>query len=179
MKKPLILGLFIGYFSIFGHAQTYDVCVYGGTSAGVMAAYTAKMAGKKVILIEPSKHLGGLSSGGLGQTDIGNKYAITGISRDFYRRIGQHYGKFEQWTFEPHVAENLFKTYIKRAKVEVWYNYELIDVQKTNGAIAKIKLQRNAQPSGSREVVAKMFVDCTYEGDLMAKAGVAYTVGRE
>ncbi|TAH05869.1 MAG: FAD-dependent oxidoreductase, partial [Runella slithyformis] len=179
MKKPLILGLFIGYFSIFGHAQTYDVCVYGGTSAGVMAAYTAKMAGKKVILIEPSKHLGGLSSGGLGQTDIGNKYAITGISRDFYRRIGQHYGKFEQWTFEPHVAENLFKTYIKRAKVEVWYNYELIDVQKINGAIAKIKLQRNAQPSGSREVMAKMFIDCTYEGDLMAKAGVAYTVGRE
>src|SRR5215510_11763438 len=84
----------------------YDICVYGGTSAGVIAAYTAAKQNKKVILIEPGKHLGGLSSGGLGYTDIGNKYAITGLARGFYRRIGKHYGKFEQWIFEPHVAEN-------------------------------------------------------------------------
>src|SRR5687768_285258 len=86
-----------------------DICVYGGTSAGVMAAYTAKRMGKTVLLIEPGKHLGGLSSGGLGYTDIGNKFAISGLALDFYRRIGQHYGKFEQWIFEPRVAENLFK----------------------------------------------------------------------
>ena len=68
--------------------------------------------GKSVLLIEPGKHLGGLSSGGLGYTDIGNKYAITGLARDFYRRIGKHYGKFEQWIFEPHVAEKIFNEYI-------------------------------------------------------------------
>ena len=72
-----------------------DVCVYGGTSAGVMAAYTARKLGKKAILIEPGNRLGGMSAGGLGYTDIGNKYAITGLARDFYRRLGSHYGKFE------------------------------------------------------------------------------------
>src|SRR5215216_976509 len=77
--------------------QEVDVCVYGGTSAGVISAYTAKMYGKRVILIEPGKHLGGLTSGGLGYTDIGNKYAITGLARNFYRRMVTYYGKFETW----------------------------------------------------------------------------------
>ena len=179
MKKHYFLTVFLCFVYLFGRSQTYDVCVYGGTSAGVIAAYTAKMAGKTVILIEPSQHLGGLSAGGLGQTDIGNKYAITGISRDFYRRIGQHYGKFEQWTFEPHVAENLFKQYVKRAGFLVVYNYELAEVQKQNGVIQKIKIKKATAPVATKEILAKMFIDCTYEGDLMAKAGVSYTVGRE
>jgi len=179
MKKHYFFTVFLCFVSFFVGAQTYDVCVYGGTSAGVIAAYTAKMAGKTVLLIEPRQHLGGLSAGGLGQTDIGNKYAITGISRDFYRRIGQHYGKFEQWTFEPHVAENLFKQYVKRAGFAVWYNYELAEVQKKNGVIQKIKIKKATAPLAVKEVSAKMFIDCTYEGDLMAKAGVSYTVGRE
>src|SRR5688572_11275904 len=68
-----------------------DICVYGGSSAGVMAAYTAKKMGKTVLLIEPGKHLGGLTSGGLGFTDIGNKFAISGLALDYYRRIGKHY----------------------------------------------------------------------------------------
>src|ERR1700746_1688826 len=97
----------------------FDVCVYGGTSAGVIAAYSAAKMGKKVVLVEPGKHLGGLSSGGLGYTDIGNKYAITGLALDFYRRMGKHYGKFEQWIFEPHVAEQIFDDYIKRSNVKV------------------------------------------------------------
>ncbi|WP_375583304.1 FAD-dependent oxidoreductase [Cyclobacterium xiamenense] len=74
--------------------ETYDVVVYGATSSGVIAAYTAKTMGKSVLLVEPSHHLGGLTTGGLGYTDIGNKYAVTGLSRDFYRRLGDHYGKF-------------------------------------------------------------------------------------
>jgi hypothetical protein len=69
--------------------------------------------GKKVILIEPGKHLGGMTSGGLGYTDIGNKYVVTGLARDFYRRIGEHYQKFEQWIFEPKVAEGIFNDYVK------------------------------------------------------------------
>jgi NADPH-dependent 2,4-dienoyl-CoA reductase/sulfur reductase-like enzyme len=87
-KRFLLLLASVSLFPNLIRAQTYDICVYGGTSAGVIAAYTAAKAGKTVILIEPGKHLGGLSSGGLGQTDIGNKYAITGIARDFYRQIG-------------------------------------------------------------------------------------------
>jgi len=150
-----------------------DVCIYGGTSAGVIAAYTAKQTGKTVLLVEPGRHLGGMSSGGLGYTDIGNKYAITGLARDFYRRIGRHYGKFEQWTFEPKVAEATFRDYIKRADVPVWYEQRLKSVKKEGNVIRSITLENN------RTVQAKMFIDCTYEGDLMAKAGVSYTVGRE
>src|SRR5690349_13945876 len=120
------------FIAIQSNAQ-YDVCVYGGTSAGVIAAYTATKQNKKVILIEPGKRLGGLTSGGLGYTDIGNKYAITGISRDFYRRVGKHYGKFETWIFEPHVAEQIFKDYIKEANVPVLYQYRIINASKQNG----------------------------------------------
>lgn len=154
-----------------------DVCVYGGSSAGVIAAYTAKMQGKKVILVEPGKHLGGLSSGGLGYTDIGNKYAVRGLGLDFYRRIGQHYGKLETWIFEPHVAEDVFKDYIKRAKVDVRFSHRLTSVQKADGAIRSIVV--TGADGVTHTITAKMFIDCTYEGDLMAKAGVPYAVGRE
>jgi NADPH-dependent 2,4-dienoyl-CoA reductase/sulfur reductase-like enzyme len=68
--------------------MSYDVCVYGGTAAGVMAAYTAKRLGKSVLLVEPGRRIGGLATGGLGYTDIGNKYAISGLALDLYRRIG-------------------------------------------------------------------------------------------
>ncbi|MDR6782598.1 FAD-dependent oxidoreductase [Pedobacter africanus] len=157
----------------------YDICVYGGTSSGVIAAYTAAKLGKSVLLIEPGKNLGGMSSGGLGLTDIGNKYAISGLALDFYRRIGLHYGKFEQWIFEPHVAENLFLDYIKRAKVEVLYENRLTGLTKNGKLITEITLEntRNARPG--KRIRAKMFIDCSYEGDLMAKAGVSYVVGRE
>lgn len=159
--------------------QHYDICIYGGTSSGVIAAYTAARMGKSVLLIEPGKNLGGMSSGGLGLTDIGNKYAISGLALDFYRRIGLHYGKFEQWIFEPHVAENLFLDYIKRAKVEVLYENRLAAVSREGKLITGITLEGSNKTGPGNQVKAKMFIDCSYEGDLMAKAGVSYTVGRE
>ena len=107
----------IAVFSLIKSNAQYDVCVYGGTSAGVIAAYTAAKLHKKVILIEPGKHLGGLTSGGLGYTDIGNKYVVTGLARDFYRRMGKYYSKFETWIFEPHVAEQIFNEYIIEANL--------------------------------------------------------------
>src|SRR5215218_5833340 len=179
---------FLSFLLIFLLHQTFaqselkvDICIYGGTSAGVIAAYTAKKMGKSVLLIEPGKHLGGLSSGGLGFTDIGNKYAISGLALDFYRRIGTHYGKFEQWIFEPHVAENLFNEYIQRAKVDVLFSYRLKDVDKAEGSLKLITVENSVQPQSAtdRKIKAKVFIDCSYEGDLMAKAGVSYMVGRE
>jgi hypothetical protein len=159
----------------------YDVVVYGATSAGVIAAYTAKTMGKSVLLVEPGKHLGGLTTGGLGYTDIGNKYAVTGLSRDFYRRLGEHYGKFEQWIFEPQVAKNLFQEYLDKADIEVLYDHHIIDATKTDGVIQEITLENSSEPSANdnRTIPAKMFIDATYEGDLMAKSGVSYTTGRE
>lgn len=157
-----------------------DVCVYGGTSAGVMAAYTAKMLNKTVVLIEPGNRIGGLSSGGLGFTDIGNKYVVTGLARDFYRRVGQHYGKFEQWTFEPKVAEALFLDYVKRGGFQLVYNRQLSSVSKAGTVIKRIQLENAVNPKAAQLTIgAKQFIDCSYEGDLMAKAGVSYTIGRE
>lgn len=158
-----------------------DVCVYGATAAGVIAAYTAKKMGKSVVLIEPGGHLGGMTSGGLGFTDIGNKYAITGLSRDFYRRIGKHYGKFEQWTFEPSVAKKTLQQYLDEAGIKVMYQSRIISASKSGTGIQSIVLENSLKPgTQSNQVIsAKMYIDCTYEGDLMAKAGVSYTVGRE
>lgn len=156
-----------------------DICIYGGSSAGIIAGYTAKKLGKKAIVIEPRNYLGGLTTGGLGATDIGNKFAITGLARDFYRRIGAEYGKFEQWTFEPHVANKVFNDYINAVNLDVQKNYLLERVIKKGNQITEIVVRKNGDAHDVLRIQAKMFIDCTYEGDLMAKAGVSYAVGRE
>ena len=176
------------------------ICVYGGTAGGVIAAVQATRLGQSVILINPDAHLGGLSSGGLGQTDIGNKRAIGGLARQFYERIAQHYaqpaawtqqpfgsyrsigqsatepGEPAMWTFEPHVAEKIFEDLVRENKITV-LRRERLDlaraVEKTGARLSTIYLE------SGRSVRAQMFIDATYEGDLMAKAGVAYRVGRE
>lgn len=174
--------LFFSYIILTIHssfsqpAEEADICVYGGTSAGIIAGYTAKQLHKKVIVIEPGNHLGGLTTGGLGYTDIGNKYAITGLAKDFYRRIGRHYGKLEQWIFEPSVAAAVFQQYISKAHLPVQTGYRLQSVQKTGTRITSIRVQKG---TASLLIKAKMFIDCSYEGDLMAGAGVSYIVGRE
>lgn len=161
--------------------ETADICVYGGTSAGVIAACAAKHAGRRVILLEPGTRIGGLSTGGLGYTDIGNKFAIGGMARDFYRRIGAHYGQTESWVFEPHVALEVFEKLLQEAGLTVQYSRRLVSVEKQGATISAIVVEDAAHPgAGSRRrVTAKEFIDCSYEGDLMAKAGVSYFVGRE
>ncbi len=158
-----------------------DICIYGGTSAGVVAAYSAKKMGKSVLLVEPGKYLGGMTTGGLGMTDIGNKYAVTGLARLFYRRIGEHYNKFEQWTFPPSVATATMNRFVKDAELDVLYYHRITDAQVQNKRIKSITLEDSRQPDEKTliRVKAKQFIDCSYEGDLMAKAGVSYFVGRE
>lgn len=181
MYRLALAVLFFGnYFSDAQTSYEVDVCIYGGTSAGVIAAYTAQKLGKTAILIEPGKRLGGMTSGGLGYTDIGNKSAITGLARDFYRRVGTHYRKFEQWTFEPKVAESIFKDYAWRGGFKVLYETRLKSVIKDGSIIREIILENSIHNELPNIIVkAKMFIDCGYEGDLMAKAGVQYRIGRE
>lgn len=156
-----------------------DICVYGGTSAGVMAAYTAIQEGKKSILIEPSNRIGGMTTGGLGWTDIGNKSIIKGMALDFYTRIGREYGKTSpQFTFEPKVALKVFQQYVDESEMQVVYNYRIVSVEKSGNKIKSIKLE-NTKGGPVISVKAKVFIDCSYEGHLMARAGVSYTVGRE
>jgi predicted dehydrogenase len=179
--------------------NTFDVVVYGGTSAGIIAAIQAKRMGKNVALIEPSNHLGGLTTGGLGATDIGNKQVIGGIARDFYRRIRKHYESDDawvhetrdtynarnprynprddtMWTFEPHVATRIYKEMLDEVAIKPFVN-ERLDrtrgVKKSGSRIESISME------SGRPFLARVFIDATYEGDLMAAAGVEYHVGRE
>ena len=183
-------------------APTYDVVVYGGTSAAIIAAVQAKKMGKTVIVVSPDRHLGGLSSGGLGWTDSGDKSVIGGLARDFYHRVWQAYqqpgawkhearekfgnkgqgtvamdaGSRTMWIFEPSVAEQVFEGYVKEFGLLVERDEWLDRVQgvaKTDGRITSLRTLSGKNYRG------RMFIDATYEGDLMAAAGVSYTFGRE
>lgn len=158
-----------------------DICIYGGTASGVIAAYSAKKMGKTVLLIEPKNHIGGMTTGGLGETDIGNKQAITGLSRLFYQRIGEHYNKEEQWTFPPSVASKVMDRFIHEAELDILREYRAIHVNKKNTTIQSIMVEtlNKSDFEAIIEIRAKQFIDCSYEGDLMALAGVTYTTGRE
>ena len=158
-----------------------DICVYGGTSAGVVAAYSAQKLGKSVLLVEPGKYLGGMTTGGLGMTDIGNKYAVTGLARLFYRRVGEHYNKFEQWTFPPSVATEVMNRFVTDADLEVIRFRRIIQADVQDKRICSITLEDSNTPEQTPHLIvkAKQFIDCTYEGDLMARAGVSYFTGRE
>jgi FAD dependent oxidoreductase len=179
-----------------------DVVIYGGTSAAITAAVQVVKMGKSVLIISPEKHLGGLSASGLGFTDSGEKSVIGGLSREFYQRIYSYYqnpaawpwqernefgiagqghpaddgDKPTMWLFEPHVAENVFDDFIREYKITVYRN-EYLDrisgVQKRNGIITSVKTLAGNTYKG------KVFIDATYEGDLMAASGVSYHIGRE
>lgn len=181
MKRTAVLPALILLLTAGGCTRTleYDICVYGGTSSGVIAAYSAAMQGKTVVVVEPGHRAGGLSSGGLGQTDIGNKQAVEGLSLDFYRRVGQHYGELEKWIFEPKVALDIFNGYIERGGVDMLYGHRILSADKHGTRIESIRLQDTGKPLGRTVVRAKQYIDSSYEGDLMARAGVSYVVGRE
>ncbi len=188
----------------------HQVVVYGGTSGGIVAAIQAAKMGKTVVLIEPSKHLGGLTSGGLGATDIGNKAAIGGLSREFYQRIATWYrnpahwkqepaetylskrktpNESELWTFEPHVAEAVYRQWLAETKVEVVLGERLVLGPKldgrpqpkvpTSGVVKDGRRITAIQMESGRRFAGEMFIDATYEGDLLAYAGCGYHVGRE
>jgi hypothetical protein len=181
--------------------QSYDIVVYGATSSGITAAIQSSRLDKKVLLIEPGHRVGGLTTGGLGQTDIGNKQAIGGISREFYQNIKSHYQKQvnwiwqkresyrdggqttsdsmedAMWTFEPSAALRVFKEMIRKEKnITLIYSQRLnrkSGVKKAGGKIVSIQME------SGQIYQSKIFIDATYEGDLMAASGVSYIVGRE
>jgi hypothetical protein len=207
MTLKLIHPLWLGLCLLAGalHAEPIvqtDICIYGGTSAGVAAGVQAIRMGKSVVLVCPDSHLGGLSSGGLGFSDTGNKAVIGGLAREFYHRVWKQYDQPEtwrwqkreeygnkgqgtpavdkeqrtMWIFEPHVAERVFEDLIREHKIPV-HRGEWLDraggVKKNGERITSITML------SGKTYQAKMFLDATYEGDLLAAAGVDYHVGRE
>ncbi|WP_164101373.1 FAD-dependent oxidoreductase [Candidatus Laterigemmans baculatus] len=200
-KLILSLTLFLACSPLVrAEEPTFDIVIYGGTSSGVTAAVQADRMGKTVVLIEPTQFVGGLTTGGLGATDIGNKRAIGGLSREFYQRVFQYYtdpavwdheardeyfareirgnssNSDSMWTFEPHVASKIYQDMLDETDVVVVLG-ERLDLEqgvvKDGTRIVKIVME------SGREFPGRMFIDATYEGDLMAKAGVTYHVGRE
>ena len=202
LKTVPFLALWLALLLPAAGASTADLVIYGGTSAGVVAAVQAKRMGRSVVIVCPDRHLGGLSSGGLGFTDTGDKSVIGGLTREFYHRVYLHYQepgawKWQRrqeygnkgqgtaavdgdqrtmWVFEPHVAEKIFEDLIREHGITVdrdqWLN-RTNGVRKVAGRIESIRML------SGREYAGAMFIDATYEGDLMAAAGVTYHVGRE
>lgn len=182
--------------------KKYDIVVYGATSAGIASAVQAARMDMSVALVVHDNHLGGLTSSGLGATDIGNKAAIGGIAREFYRRIRQYYftnaAAWKQeslqdylghvykdgvdanamWYFEPHVATRIFKEMLAEHKIDLIAGERLL-LNKNKAVTSKNGFIQSIRMESGKSIKAAMFIDATYEGDLMAMAGVSYTVGRE
>ena len=199
----LLSSFFFPFFCVFAQkTYSHDVVIYGGTSAAISAAVQVKSMGKTVVVVSPDKYLGGLSSSGLGWTDSGKKEAIGGVARDFYHRVWRHYQSVDSWRwqkmdeygnrgqgapaidgdrrtmwiFEPHVAGLIFESWVKENELEV-YRDEWLDREKgVNKEGAKI---RSISTLSGNTYQGSVFLDCTYEGDLMASSGVSYFVGRE
>ncbi len=158
-----------------------DLVVYGGTASGVMTAYSAAQEGLRVVLLEPGAHLGGMVTGGLSATDLGHYTIIGGYARDFYMKAAAHYGvqnldSPENWLSEPHVGEAIFRDMLKTSGVTVYFHERL---RESSGVNLKNKQIISITTSDGKQWRAKVFADCTYEGDLMAQSGVSYTWGRE
>lgn len=162
--------------------SSVDVLVYGGTAAGVMAAYAAAKEGAQVVLLAPHAHLGGMLTGGLSATDVGDARVIGGYTRRLYQRISDHYGKRglasrKDWLVEPHVAEDVLDDMLRETGVQIVRNARL---REQNGvALSATSTISSVTIEDGREFRAKVFVDCSYDGDLLVQSGVPYTWGRE
>jgi len=159
----------------------YDLAVYGATASGAITAIAAAREGLKVVLLEPGRHVGGMATGGLSATDYGKKQVIGGDALEFYRRVGRKYqmARYAQdaaWYYEPHIGEQVFREWLSAAGVEVLFEKRL---REPNGVgKAGQRLVSLGMEDGS-VYRARIFADCTYEGDLLAQAGVSFTWGRE
>ena len=200
MKRILFAAAIVLSPWLYAAPPEHDVVVYGGTSGGVIAAVQAAKSGKSVVLVSPTPHLGGLSSSGLGYTDLGDVAILGGLSREFYHRLYLHYQKDEAWKweaknlgmagqgapgfdaknevaslFEPSVAESVYKDLIAEAGVNVVTGK--LDV--AAGVVMDGKRIARLRLEDGREFPGTMFIDCSYEGDLLPGAGVSFTIGRE
>jgi hypothetical protein len=178
MRKVGLLGLAL---ALGLTAQEFDLVVYGGTAGGVMTAVSGARHGLKTVLLEPGNHVGGMVTGGLSGTDMGKGEVIGGMALEFYWRMGKHYEMDRHlqqvaWMPEPGAGEKVMRQMLADAGVTVLYQHRLVEktgVRKQGARVAEVVMENGARFRG------KVFADCSYEGDLMAQAGVSYTYGRE
>lgn len=181
MRFPFVLVMMCLSASMARSQQQYDLLVYGGTAGGVITAVSGAREGLKVVLLEPGRHLGGMATGGLSRTDFGHKEVIGGYPLEFYWRVGLKYevNRFADevaWFYEPHVGEEVLAEMLREAHVEVHFGQRL----REHGGISKAGTTlTSATVEDGTTYRARAFADCSYEGDLMAQAGIQYTWGRE
>ena len=174
MLRVSMFAAFLWALPLLGGEHSFDVVVYGGTAGGAMAAIAAAQHGLTVALLEPGRHVGGMVSGGLSNSDVDRQEALVGgLTREFFEAVGRHYGKAVAWAFEPHVAEQTFDEMLSAAHVQTFFGSRLTRIVKSASRIQSLSTENGDSFS------AKVFLDCGYEGDLMKAAGVSYTVGRE
>lgn len=188
MRNGILLLMALAGAAAFAEAsaaqafgQDYDLVVYGGTAGGVMTAVSGARHGLKTVLLEPGRHVGGMVTGGLSGTDVGKIEVIGGMALEFYWRMGRHYDldrhlQSVAWMPEPGAGEKVMREMLAEAKVTVLFEHRLREktgVIKRGARVAEVVMENGARFRG------KVFADCSYEGDLMAQAGVSYTYGRE
>ena len=173
----LLSALLMGICASSAQTKTYDIVVYGDSAAAVAAALQAKRQGSSVVLVNTTTFLGGMTCSGLSASDIFHREAVGGVAREIYGRIGQHYGKTYVDYFEPHVAQTAINALVKESGLEVVMDEQL---DRSPGGVTKQGDRISSFRTLSGKVyVAKVFIDASYVGDLMAAAGVSYSVGRE
>jgi hypothetical protein len=162
-----------------------DVVIYGATAAGLTAAIQAARLGRDVVVVEASGHVGGMTTGGLSSSDVGKAWSIGGLASEFYTRVARAYGPNERqafgadgrvFHFEPKLAQGVFDAWLREAGVELITN-EPLDL--AGGVVVKDGRIESIRSELGREFCGRIFIDASFEGDVMAKAGVSYTVGRE
>jgi hypothetical protein len=182
MRTFSLISLAMGLAALSPAAtHSFDVVVYGGTAGGAIGAVSAARQGLKTALVEPTGHIGGMVSGGLGWTDYGRKEVIGGYALEFYWRVGLHYqmpryGNDVAWLHEPHVAEAIFREMLRDAGVTVFEHQRLRErsgVRKDGARVRALVMEDGT------EFTAAVFIDAGYEGDVMAQSGVSFTYGRE
>ncbi len=179
MKQLFLILFIIAFASASLRAETFGVVVYGGTPGGIAAAIAAKREGASVALIEPSKHIGGMTAGGLSRTDYGKPVVIGGIAKEFFARADAHYNDPKKtkspnfWFSEPHIAEQTFHAMLKEADIAPLIGVTIKSIARNGGNITSLTTD------DGKKFVGRVFIDASYEGDLMALAGVKYFVGRE
>ena len=175
----VLLTAVLGFTTVARAADVdkkFDLVVYGATASGIATSVSAARNGLRVALVDPGHHIGGLVAGGLSSTDKGNPAVIGGLSLEFFQKVGQHYGEPIEWSFEPHVATEVFQSLLKDAHVQTYFDSPLKEhdgVEKRDGVIVSIRTRNGLT------FRASIFADCSYEGELMGLAGVSYTWGRE
>jgi hypothetical protein len=196
MRILFLIAICCGLWSCQSE-ESYDIVVYGGTPGGVTAAIQSAKLGKRVLLIEPSKHIGGIMTNGLGVTDIDsqkafqNSVAVGGLALEYYLRIADYYDRRQAfdsillhgiknhdfWPHEPHVGEKILLDWLEEHHVPILTQARLVEsdqaVQKSGSEIQQIQLE------DGKTIRAKVFIDATYEGDLLAAAGIDHAIGRE